>query len=149
MILLTKEITMLTKFIPVEAVLNIYEARWWMYIEGFNGYELSQEPNGYCYLRSMKHYKKYPYGILIRPKTQGEDPVFTLSNNNNERVDVHLSELLKIAKNPTRAVSEYPRPTITTDNTSRNDRHFVKKKNTLPPLDNEPHYAKFTIIDGE
>ena len=135
----------MSKFIPVESVLNPYEPRYWYYLEGYNGYELSND----YYLRSMKHYKAYPCGILIRPKIQGEDPVFTLSDNNNNRVDVHLSTLIKIANNPVRGVSGYPRSTTVTDCSSRNDRHFVKKKKALPPLDNEPHYAKFTIIDGE
>ncbi|MBR6289145.1 MAG: hypothetical protein IKR19_07420, partial [Acholeplasmatales bacterium] len=85
--------------------------------------------------------------ILIRPKIQGEDPVFTLSDNNNNRVDVHLSTLIKIANNPVRGVSGYPRGTMVTDCSSHNDRHFVKKKSTFVPIDNEPHYAKFTIID--
>ena len=51
-------------FIGVEDVLNIFDTnRVWYYIPGFNGYELSSDG----YLRSMKHYRRYPYGILIQP----------------------------------------------------------------------------------
>ena len=62
-----------SKFIPIESVLDINDQNiWWYYIPGFNGYELSS--NGL--VRSMKHFKKYPFGILIktRDKVRSEDP---------------------------------------------------------------------------
>ena len=134
----------MTKFIPVESVLNPYDPSiLWYPIPGYNGYEISNTG----YLRSQKHYHRYPCGILIRPKTQGEDPVFNLSDDNNNRVDVHLSELKNLAYNNPRGI--LPRGTLVADSSSHNDRRFVKKKTTFVPMDNEPHYAKFTIIDGE
>ena len=45
------------KYTPVENCLNIYEPRYWFYIPGFNGYELSNDG----FVRSMKHYRRYPY----------------------------------------------------------------------------------------
>ena len=138
------------KYTPLENCLNIYEPRYWFYIPGFNGYELSNDG----FVRSMKHYRRYPYGILIKPvSTKVEqnttDPLFVLSDNNNERQRIRLSQLAYLAKNNPYAVSGYPRATIISDPSSRNDSIFVRKKIKTPPLDNSRHYAKFTIIqDG-
>lgn len=136
------------KYVGVETVLNVFDQnRLWYYIPSFNGYEVSNDG----YLRSMKHYRKYPYGILISPKKgKGEqDPIFELSDNNNERQRIHLSQLMYMALNNPYKVAGYPRLTIVSDSSSRNDRHFVKKKPKVPPLDNTVRYAKFTVIqDG-
>lgn len=141
------------KYIGVETVLNIYDAnRLWYYIPGWNGYELSNDG----YVRSMKHFKKYPYGILITPVKNSsgniknpEDPTFEMSDNNNDRRKVHLSELKALAANNTHRVAGYPRATIVSDPFSRNERHFTqKKKNRVKPADNTVHsFARFTIID--
>lgn len=140
------------KYLPVEQFLDIYdENRYWMYIPGWNGYEVSNDG----YLRSMKHFARYPYGILIRPKTKNgvllspQDPIFELSDNNNERQRVHLSQLMHLAITNPYIVSGYPRKTWMSDRQSRNDRHFVNKKLKVPPLDKDAHYAKFTIIDED
>ena len=142
------------KYVGIEQVLNIYEpSRVWYYIPGYNGYEVSNDG----YLRSMKHYRRYPYGIMINPIKMKDgsircpqDPIFELSDNNNERQRIHLSQLMHLALTNPYTVSGYPRATIITDTSSRNDRHFVKKSIKIPPIDNTAHYAKFTIIsDGE
>lgn len=63
--------------------MNIYDDRLWYYIPGFNGYEVSNDG----YVRSMKHWRKYPYGILIKPKSiNNGEAIFELSNDNNERI---------------------------------------------------------------
>ena len=51
------------RFTPIQDVLDIYDPnRLWYNIPNFNGYEISNDN----YIRSMKHYMKYPYGILIK-----------------------------------------------------------------------------------
>ena len=142
-----------SKYTPVESCLDIYDSnRLWYYIPGFNGYEVSNDG----YVRSMKHYHKYPYGILIVPKKnkKGEikcpqDVIFEISDNNNERQLIHLSQLIYLAKTNPYGVAGYPRCTIITDTSSRNDRKFIKSKNKMkiPPIDKDWHYAKFTIIE--
>ena len=53
----------ISTFVRVENYINpMSQDIWWYYIPGFNGYEISNTG----IVRSMKHYKKYPYGILIR-----------------------------------------------------------------------------------
>lgn len=137
-----------SKFIPIESVLDINDQNiWWYYIPGFNGYELSS--NGL--VRSMKHFKKYPFGILIktRDKVRSEDPSFELSDNNNERVIIRLSQLQHLARTNPYAVQGYPRRTICTDIAPRNMRAFIKKQIKVQPLDNTTRFPKFTVIDEE
>ena len=141
------------KYTPVECCLNIFEPRYWYYIPGFNGYEISNDG----YVRSMKHYRRYPYGILIKPvssKSKSEqettDPLFILSDNNNERQRIRLSQIAFLAKNNPYSISSYPRLTIITDQLSRNRQIYITK-NVIQttPLDNTVYYPKFTIIqDG-
>lgn len=155
-------------FIGVEDVLNIFDTnRVWYYIPGFNGYELSSDG----YLQSMKHYRRYPYGILIQPVKRkpyntSTDPLYELSDNDNIRQRIRLSQLTQLAATNQFNVAGYPRATIITDGSSRN--HFVRNEegayvkvyngpksgggrngHTMPLLDNKTRYAKFTIIqDG-
>lgn len=156
-----------SKYTPVESVLNIYDERWWYYIPGFNGYEVSNDG----YVRSMKHYRIYPYGILIQkvkrePYGSYQDPVYELSDDNNKRHRIRLSQIIHLAMTNQFSVAGYPRATIITDSGSRNK--YVKNENgayvkvyngpkpgggrksiSIPPTDNNTHYAKFTIIqDG-
>ena len=152
-------------FVPVEDVLNIFDQnRLWYYIPGFNGYEVSNDG----YLRSMKHYRRYPYGIIIksvdRDSYKGScDPLYELSDDNNNRQRIRLSQLIHLAATNQFAIRGYPRYTIIGDMSSRNK--YVKNDNgtyvkvyngpgirnklNIPPMDNTAHYAKFTIIqDG-
>lgn len=138
-------------FIPLEQFLNPEDDRLFYYIPGFNGYEISNDG----YIRSMKHYKKYPFGILIQPKknkngkvTNPNDPIFELSNNNNERIIIKRSELWNLAFGNKDQIAGYPRRTYITDTSSRNQRIFVKKK-PKPQLSNSIIIPKFTIIDKE
>lgn len=153
------------RFIPIEDVLNIFdENRLWYYIPSFNGYEVSNDG----YLRSMKHYRKYPYGIIIQPVDRDSykdscDPLYEISDDNNKRQRIRMSQLVHLAATNQFAVRGYPRTTIITNSGSRNkyvknnDGAFVKVYNgpgcknklSIPPMDNTAHYAKFTIIqDG-
>lgn len=138
-----------SQLIRVENYINpMSQDIWWYYIPGFNGYEISNTG----IVRSMKHYKKYPYGILIRPK-EVSDPfelfiksfpelTYELSDNNNERKIIKRSELQYLANNNSNKVQGYPRRTIVTDISPRNMRCFIKKKNTTP-LTEQIHQVQF------
>lgn len=152
------------RYIPVEDVLNIFdENRLWYYIPSFNGYEVSNDG----YLRSMKHYKKYPYGIIIRSIDRDSykgscDPLYEISDDDNNRHRIRMSQLVYLAATNQFSVRGYPRHTIITSDSSRNkyvkneEGAFVKVYNgpvknklSIPPMDNSAHYAKFTVIqDG-
>lgn len=153
------------RFIAVEDVLDIFDNnRYWYYIPNFNGYEVSNDG----YLRSMKHFRKYPYGIIIKPVDRDGykgscDPLYEISDDNNNRQRIRLSQLMHLAVTSQYAVRGYPRSTIVSNSSARNK--FVqdsngaykkvyngpgcKKSLNIPPMDNTAHYAKFTIIqDG-
>lgn len=140
-------------FTLVENVLGIDNDRLWYWIEGFNGYEVSDDG----FVRSMKHYRKYPYGLLIQPKKDRngnvihpEDPTFELSNNNNERVAIKLSQLLYIARTTKYHMTGYPRRTCITDIAPRNQSCFIKRRvKTLPCFDDRQFFPKFNIINQE
>ena len=134
------------KYAAVENYINTADPNiLWMYIDGFNGYELSN----IGFIRSMKHYKQYPYGILITPKKDKngavihpDDPIFELSDNNNNRKTLTLSQISEIVKN-SKDMPGYPRFTWQQDISPRNDRHFVKKEQKHAPLDNTIRYSAF------
>jgi hypothetical protein len=155
----------MAKFIPIEDVLNIFDnTRLWYYIPSFNGYEVSNDG----YIRSMKHYRKHPYGVLIQPvardRNKGiQDPMYELSNDDNVRQRIRLSQIIYLAKTNNFSVSGYPRSTIMSSNSGRNkfvrnkDGVYVKVYNgpkvtksfDMPQLDNTLIYPKFTVIqDG-
>lgn len=133
-----------SNFTLVEEVLDIYDGnRCWYYIPGFNGYEISNDG----YIRSMKHYKKYPYGLLIKPRKDGK---FELSDNNNQRVTVTRSELLRLAQTNPYQITGYPRSTLMTDIAPRNQSYFIKKPQSDRQFDKTPRAPRFTIIpDGQ
>ena len=152
------------RFIGTEDVLDIFDNnRYWMYIPGFNGYEVSNDG----FVRSMKHFRKYPCGIIIKPVDREPyrgscDPLYELSDDNNHRQRIRLSQLMHLALTNQFAVRGYPRATIVTNSSSRNkyvqDNNGVYKKVyngpgcrnsiNLPPIDNTARYAKFTIIQN-
>lgn len=143
------------KYAAVENFFNPFDSsRLWMAITGYNGYELSNDH----YVRSMKHYRQYPYGLLITPKKDKngeilhpEDPIFELSDNNNNRCNLKLSEIINIVNKNKNNMPGYPRYTWQQDISPRNDRHFVKKEQKYPPLDNTIRYSAFNdhkIIEG-
>ena len=141
---------MKSKLTLVEDVLNLSDDRYWFYIPGYNGYEVSNDK----YIRSMKHYKKYPFGILIQPKKDKKgqiihpnDPIYELSNNQNERVSIHLSEIIHLSKTNEYHITGYPRRTCITDISPRNQRYFIKNKSKQSQADKiNIIFPKFTII---
>ncbi len=130
------------KFVEVAKVLPLQDDRRWYYIPGFNGYEISNDG----YVRSMKHWKKYPTGLLIQSKKD----VFELSNDNCERVRISRDEIMKLAMEHAEEYTKrsYPRPTYVCDYTSRNKRCFRPPKEKPRESD---HYItpKFTVIHDE
>lgn len=139
------------RFTLVEEVLDVNADRYWYYIPGFNGYEISNDG----YIRSMKHYKKYPFGLLIQPKKNRdgiihpEDPIYELSNNNNERTSVNFSKIRNLAETNKYHITGYPRRTNIIDIASRNQRCCIKQKQVPSQIDKTLIYPKFTIIEDE
>lgn len=134
------------RFTPIESVIDVEDPNiLWNYIPGFNGYEVSYEINQ---VRSMKHYMEYPFGILIKPRKRSHsgDPAYELSDNNNKRVVVRLSQLIYLARTNPWGVTGYPRRTIISNPCSRNQRVFVCKQSNMPELNSRAeHYPEFTI----
>ena len=112
------------KYCPIETVLNIYETRYWYSIPGFRGYEISNDH----YIRSMKHFNKYPFGIMLTPKKKdANNPVFELSDDFDKRISMSLNEIIELVrKSPVEP--GYPRGTIVTNRSSRNLK-IVKNQN--------------------
>ena len=140
------------RYIPIEDVINIRdESRLWWCIPGFRGYEVSSDH----IIRSMKHFKKYPFGILIQAKKDRdgkilhpENPTFELSDNNSERVLLTLSEIVQMAYENKDKYIGYPRKTITTNRSSRTPQIFKNKSRNVP-FDKEKKFPKFTIIKDQ
>jgi hypothetical protein len=155
----------MANFTPIEDIMNIFDPnRLWLYIPGFTGYEVSTDG----FIRSMKHYRKYPYGILIKPVQRepyknSTDPLYELSDDNNKRQRIRYSQIAHLANSNPYNVAGYPRTTIICNPGSRNkfvknyDGAYVKVYNgrkksytKLPPPDNKHTFMpKFTIVqDG-
>lgn len=151
------------KFTRVEDMINVFDnTRYWMYIPGFNGYEVSNDG----IIRSMKHYVKYPCGILIKPVNRKPykdscDPLYELSDDNNKRQRIRLSSIMHLALESQYTAPGYPRSTIMTYENGRNKwvqddngawnkvyngPGVVKKSPNIPPMDNKAKYFKFTVI---
>lgn len=80
------------KYVAVENVFDIYnDDQIWYRIKGFRGYEISNKG----VIRSLKHFKKYPYGIIIQPVNVKKD-IFVLSDNNNVRKRMNRVEIYKL-----------------------------------------------------
>lgn len=155
---------MKVRFTPIEDVLNIFdESRYWLYIPGFNGYEVSNDG----YVRSMKHFRKYPCGILIKavdrePYKSSTDPLYELSDDNNKRQRIRLSQIMHLAATNQYAVRGYPRATVVTSVSGRNkwvqnengsyvkvyNGPGVRKSLNIPPMDNTAKYFHFKVIQN-
>ncbi len=138
--------------IGMEQVIGLYDTETLFYhLHYFPSYEISNRTSLHGHLvRSFKSAHKYPYGMLMKPKNGSDynDPVYELTDLNNERKLVKLSELLYMAMNPPYAVSGYPRRIYEVDNTCRNDKNFINKKSKCPELDNtERTFPKFKILE--
>lgn len=136
------------KYIPVEDVLDVTESRLWYYIPGFKGYEVSNDG----YVRSMKHYRTYPFGIIVKKKKDGNDPSYELTSDNGERNLIHLSQIVHLVKTSNYNVSGYPRATCITNWNARYDKRLDvtkrekinKSKTKLDAI----HYHKFKVVQN-
>ena len=78
--------------IPVDQVFYPYDhSIIWYPITGFPGYEATITTSGQLFVRSLKQFKKFPFGDLIYPNSSS---VYQLSNYNNQRVNVSINEVL-------------------------------------------------------
>ena len=101
-------------------------------------------------IRSLKSVHQYHFGILLKPleRSNPNDPSFEMTDLNNERKCVRLSQLVYMAKNLPYAVSGYPRHANMVSLNCRNERAFINKKLKTPQLDNTTRfYPKFNIIE--
>lgn len=126
-----------TTFTPVERLVDINDfSVLWYDIPGYRGYQLCNKAD---LVRSLKHHKKYPYGLIIERKNN----CFTLSDSNNNRIKVNLDEIKKLVKeNPDKKGYH----TWQIDHFSRNPREFVHKEPKVQ-LDQTPKPFKFIPID--
>lgn len=78
--------------IPVEQIFypHDYSITWYP-ITGFPGYEATIIPSGQLFVRSLKQFKKFPFGDLIYPNNS----VYQMSNYNNQRVNVSINEVVE------------------------------------------------------
>lgn len=156
------------KFVAVEDVLDIFdENRLWYYIPSLNGYEVSSDG----YLRSMKHYVRFPYGIIIKPRNERQqdgsirpssDPLYELYNNDKRKITIRLSQIIYLVKGNTFIVQGYPKHTIVNYSDNKN---FVRNKDGMyvkvygnrkddyediycPVYDNSKFYPKFVVIQN-
>ena len=109
------------KVIPIESVININNPSisWAEISPTYNGYQISNTG----LIRSMKFYKKYPYGILISPDKNGK---VKLSNSLNQVEQVDIKDIIA-------NIRYFNIPTYYTDPNSRNplitsQSNVIKKK---------------------
>lgn len=140
--------------IPVNNIFDPYDVSIiWYPISGFPGYEASIV-NQQLYVRSLKMFRKYPFGDLIYP---GNSNKYQLSNFNNQRVFVSIQEVLDNMD------KSDPRSTYIVDTSkSRNKRMgimcvespkvgtIVKDPKPVRKKTESSKYfmPKFTIVDG-
>jgi len=138
------------KYVSVENVFDIYnDDQIWYRIKGFRGYEISNKG----VIRSLKHFKKYPYGILIQPVNEKKD-IFVLSDNNNVRKRLNRNEIYKLRDEQWVSRTD----TINGGLYSRTQKHFINydevkaEKNNprveqLPVLPRDNSYLK-QVVDS-
>ena len=80
------------KVIPIESVVDINDMNIkWAELSPYNGYQISTTG----LIRSMKFYKKYPYGILIEPDKNGN---IKISNSLNQVEQVNVNDEFRKAR---------------------------------------------------
>jgi hypothetical protein len=129
--------------IPIETVVNIndYSILWADLNPRYNGYQISNF-NGL--VRSMKFYKKYPFGILIKPDDKG---MIKLSNSLNQVETIDVNKLFHSIQK-----KDFIIPTNSTYTRSRNPiitskSDHMKNKNKYADELKKPSGFHFTIID--
>ena len=129
--------------IPIETVVNIndYSILWADLGPRYNGYQIS---NLTGLVRSMKFYKKYPFGILIKPDDKG---MIKLSNSLNQVETIDVKNLFRSIPK-----KDFIIPTNSTYTRSRNpfitskSQYFKDKRKNTDEL-KKPSGFHFTTID--
>ena len=119
----------------IEDVMDIYDdSLLWYNIPGYNGYQVSNTN----VVRSMKHYKKYRFGILLK----SNNGLYQLSNSQNQRVTISLKEILDLVNNDEHSKA-YPYHTTQMGNGPRNEKCTIQRTNKIST---ETFAPRFTII---
>ena len=128
------------KAIPIESVLDIYDPRilWADIGHDYKGYQISNTG----LIRSMKFYKKYPFGILLTPDKNG---IYKLSNSLNQIELINRNDLLNCKY-------IFNIPTYYSDCNSRNplvtsQSKIIKKNKEMKEKLQQPSGFHFKTID--
>ena len=126
---------------PIESVINIYDPNivWAELGPDYKGYQISNTG----LVRSMKFFKKYPYGILLEP-TNG---IVKISNSLNQTIQVDIMNIFNSKKK-----SDFVIPTYSTYTRSRNPlitskSKIMKDKKKYNDILKQPSGFHFTTID--
>lgn len=140
--------------VPIESVFDIYnDDQMWNPIVGFKGYEVSNKG----FVRSLKFFNDYPYGILLSPCNKNND--YILSDNHNVRRKVNIDDIYKMRDT---GITTFTCTRCNGFFNARNQRHFLnpetvyyeaylEKVERVPrPLNKDQLYIPhFTIIDDK
>jgi len=132
---------MTNKKIPIERIVNLYDTSimWADLGPHYNGYQISNTK----LIRSLKFFKKYPYGTLIEPDSKGR---VYLSNSRNQSEQVSVDELFNSKKQ-----KDFNIPTYSVYTRSRNplitsESDLMKKKANYDEILKRPSGFHFKII---
>ena len=126
---------------PIESVINIYDPNivWAELGPDYKGYQISNTG----LVRSMKFFKKYPYGILL----ESINGIVKISNSLNKTVQLDIMNIFKSKKK-----SDFVIPTYSTYTRSRNPlitskSKIMKDKKKYDDILKQPSGFHFTTID--
>lgn len=111
--------------------------RIWYCIKGFNGYEYSN----FREVRSMKNFKKYPYGKILKPKSDSNGIYYMLSDNHNDKTKIYQNEIENIIINDDNLRT---RRTEQTDTGSRNKLVPTKRQKSKETYIT-PHFGTMSL----
>ena len=119
--------------------LSYYDNLTWYRIPGYNGYEYNFENK---IVRSLKNYKQNPIGKLIKKQTDKKGEYYEMSNMQNKRVKVYLSEIESLIKKDDRKVKVgtystnlEPRNKVTRNKFLHCDQEDPENKTFFPSFD--------------
>lgn len=114
--------------------LSYYGNLTWYRIPGYNGYEYNFENK---IVRSLKNYKQNPIGKLIKKQTDKKGNYYEMSNMQNKRVKVYISEIEQLINDDARKVK------VGTYSTNLSPRNIVTRNKYLHCDQNDPEYKTF------
>jgi hypothetical protein len=129
----------LASFLEGDSMLTLDNLIWYR-IPGYNGYEYNFENE---VVRSIKNYKVNPIGKLIKKYTDNNGNYYYMSNMQNERCKVYISDIINLINSaPNKiAVNTYstnlsPRNIVTRNKYLHADKHDPNNKTYFPTFDN-------------